>query len=55
MRRVDILPYHSMGESKMVQLGRTYGLSGMRTLTSEEIGSVEKIIRSFGLETVRGG
>jgi pyruvate formate lyase activating enzyme len=55
VRRVDILPYHSMGESKMMQLGRTYALSGLRTLTEEEIQRVEEILRSFGLETVRGG
>jgi pyruvate formate lyase activating enzyme len=55
VRRVDILPYHSMGESKMTQLGRTYGLSGLRTLSGEEIGRVEKILQSFGIETVRGG
>ncbi len=55
VRRIDILPYHSMGESKMVQLGRTYTLSGLRTLTREEIQRTEELLQSFGFETVRGG
>jgi pyruvate formate lyase activating enzyme len=55
VKRVDVLPYHSMGESKMVQLGRTYALSGLRTFSTEEIDNVEQVLRSFGLETVRGG
>lgn len=55
VKRVDVLPYHSMGESKMVQLGRTYALSGLRTLGTEEVGDVERMLHSYGLETVRGG
>jgi pyruvate formate lyase activating enzyme len=55
VRRIDILPYHSMGESKMLQLGRDYPLTGLRTLTREEILRTEELLHSFGFETVRGG
>jgi pyruvate formate lyase activating enzyme len=53
--RIDILPYHSMGESKMVQLGRDYPLKGLRTLTREDIRKTEELLQSFGFDVVRGG
>jgi pyruvate formate lyase activating enzyme len=55
VRRVDLLPYHSMGESKTLKLGKTYALSGLRILSREEIDQVRMLLQEFGLEVSVGG
>lgn len=55
VRRVDILPYHSMGESKSIRLGRRYSLGGLDILPKEEIDKAKEILLSYGLEVVVGG
>jgi pyruvate formate lyase activating enzyme len=55
VKRVDLLPYHSMGASKMKKLGRTYSLDALRTPTESEIGRTVEILRSFDLEVMTGG
>lgn len=55
VRRVDILPYHSMGESKSIALGRRYSLSGLEILSKEEIYRAKEILLSYGVQVVVGG
>lgn len=36
IRRAELMPYHSWGEPKWEQVGRPYGLSGLKTMTQQE-------------------
>ncbi len=47
IKRVDILPYHSVGESKSMRLGREYGLKGLRTLAKEEVCKSKEILEAY--------
>lgn len=42
--KIDVLPYHTMGEVKYKNLGIDYPLKGVRTPTKEEILNVKKIL-----------
>jgi pyruvate formate lyase activating enzyme len=53
-RRVDLLPYHSTGESKSVRLFRDYPLTGRAPLEKEEVLRAQAILRSYGLEVMIG-
>jgi pyruvate formate lyase activating enzyme len=55
VKRVDLLPYHSVGESKSSRLLRTYALSGLSPLSPERIRETESILKSFGLTVSVGG
>ena len=48
--KVNILPYHSMGESKAMKLGKKYSMNGLRTLRKEEIQEAKEILQSYGLD-----
>lgn len=50
VKKVNILPYHSIGESKSMKLGEKYSLHGLRTLTIEEIYEARKTLQSYKLE-----
>jgi pyruvate formate lyase activating enzyme len=55
IRRVNLLPYHRTGLQKFRRLGRTYGLDGLQTPSSE---LMERVLRKFsavGLTAVAGG
>lgn len=45
VERVEILPYHSMGELKWNELGYFYPLKGQKVPTEEEILEAEKILK----------
>jgi len=45
IERVEILPYHSMGEVKWQQLGYEYPLKDQRTPTKEEVKEAERILK----------
>ena len=47
VRRVEILPYHTMGIAKWEKLGLPYPLSGVPTPTEEEIHRAEELIGAF--------
>ncbi len=53
VEKLEVLPYHSMGEVKYENLGMEYPLKGVPQLTKEEAKEAEFIIRKtwgFGLE-----
>ena len=44
VERVEILPYHTLGLFKWMNLGIVYPLEGVRTPTLEEVEKAEKIL-----------
>lgn len=46
VRRVEVLPYHSMGEYKWRQLGLNYSLKDTRPPTAERINNAKAILRA---------
>jgi len=49
VERVDVLPYHPMGEHKWAEFGAEYPLKDQRTPTQAEIQKAERILKA-GLE-----
>lgn len=52
IRRVTLLGYHRLGESKYGRLGRTYRLEGTQPPTRERMERIAARFRAAGLETV---
>ena len=46
VEKVEVLPYHNMGEYKWEKLGEQYKLKGVRTPSEEEVKRAEKILAS---------
>ena len=44
VKKIDVLPYHTMGEVKYNNLGIEYPLKGVKTPTKDEIINVKKIL-----------
>ena len=44
MRRVEILPYHTLGLFKWQNLGIPYPLDGVRVPTAEEVAAAEALL-----------
>ena len=55
VRRIDILPYHSTGESKSTRLGKAYGLNDASLQSPEEISDVQEILQAYNLDVKIGG
>jgi pyruvate formate lyase activating enzyme len=55
VNRVDILPYHSIGASKSIRLGREYSLEGIEPLKKHEIDKAKAVLESQGLRVTIGG
>jgi pyruvate formate lyase activating enzyme len=55
VNKVDILPYHTMGASKITRLGRTYLLTELTPIKKEEIEEAKTILESYGLQVSVGG
>ncbi|MCL1989844.1 MAG: pyruvate formate-lyase-activating protein [Defluviitaleaceae bacterium] len=49
VEKIEVLPYHPMGEHKWAELGLEYPLKGQRAPTSEEMEKAETILKA-GLE-----
>jgi len=50
INKIELLPYHRLGESKYAMLTRRYPLEGLETSPRDRIDSVVDTIRSSGLE-----
>ena len=48
--RIDIMPYHSTGQSKSVRLFREYPLAGLAPLSKNEVLAAQGILQSYGLD-----
>ncbi len=47
--RVEVLPFHKMGEYKWTETGREYQLANTREATPEETEAARQIFRHYGL------
>lgn len=54
-RRVDLLPYHRLGEGKYSRIGRTYSLQGASSQSPERVQELARRIQAMGLEVRVGG
>lgn len=45
VRKIEVLPYHSMGEYKWKQLGIPYSLEGVKSPDAEHVNHAEQILR----------
>jgi pyruvate formate lyase activating enzyme len=52
IERVDILPFHQLGQHKWEELGKTYTLAGVQPPTEEAVERARSIFREYGLNTV---
>ena len=50
LKKVDIIPYHKLGIAKYRRLGKEYQLEHLVTMKAEDVETVEKILKSYGLE-----
>ena len=55
VRRLDLLPYHRLGEPKYRRLGKAYPLAGEPSLSSEPVARAAEILATKGLEVTIGG
>lgn len=52
---VHLLPYHTYGENKYDLLGRDYLMKESKSVNSDEIESLKKIVESQGIKCIIGG
>ncbi|MGL6121360.1 MAG: pyruvate formate-lyase-activating protein [Fusobacteriaceae bacterium] len=50
VEKVELLPYHTLGEYKWATIGEEYPLKGVAPLSLERLENARKIFRSHGLE-----
>ena len=55
IQRLDLLPYHRLGEPKYRRLKRPYRLEEIRSLTDKETAKARWILEQAGLEVRLGG
>ena len=55
VKRIDLLPYHRLGEPKYLRLGREYPLGGLASLPAERVAQVRQVLEQRGLEVHVGG
>ncbi len=53
--RVQLLPFHQMGEKKYEELGRNYRLRGVAQLHDEDLDSFAAVLRENGIDVQIGG
>jgi pyruvate formate lyase activating enzyme len=54
-RRIDVLPYHSTGESKSRRLGAAYAMPGLEPQSPEKVAKVREILETYGIKVHVGG
>jgi len=55
VNRIDILPYHRLGEPKYRRQGRQYALAGKPSIGAERVIMARTLLQRFGLEVRIGG
>jgi pyruvate formate lyase activating enzyme len=55
VRRIDLLPYHAIGEAKFARAGKDYALHGTASPTLEHLDALAGCFRAEGLLTTIGG
>jgi pyruvate formate lyase activating enzyme len=45
VKKVELIPYHSLGENKYAELGYNYRLAGVEPLSSEQLKSLEAVLK----------
>lgn len=50
VKRVDVLPFHKMGEHKWQAMGKSYQLNETREPTTEETEATKEVFRKYGLD-----
>jgi len=55
VKRIDILPYHRLGEPKYHRLGRLYSLTGKPTLGPDRIKWAKTVLEKIGVDVRVGG
>jgi pyruvate formate lyase activating enzyme len=55
VRRVDLLPYHRLGEPKYRRLGKEFALGGRPALAGERLAEACEVLEARGLEVTVGG
>ena len=53
--RIDVLPYHSLGDEKYGRLNKPYGLSETRPPAEDHVAETVQILEGFGLQAGVGG
>ena len=48
VERVELLPYHALGQHKWTDMGEKYELEGIEPPTKESMVHIKEIIRSYG-------
>ena len=54
-KRLDLLPYHTLGKNKYAALGRAYALGDTSMLTRVEVQPWQQLAASLGLDARVGG
>jgi len=54
LSRVDLLPYHQLGENKYQRLGIDYKLVGAKLYTDSQVQAIQEILGSYKLEVTIG-
>jgi pyruvate formate lyase activating enzyme len=50
LKRVDLLPYHSLGKIKYQRLGMEYKLSDLKPYEAGEVAKIKADLESYGLQ-----
>ena len=55
VKKVDLLPYHTLGQAKYQALGRDYLWADHARLTEAEVEQLAGVVESYGLPVSVGG
>jgi pyruvate formate lyase activating enzyme len=55
LKKVDLLPYHTLGKAKYKALGRDYPWAEHVRLTDAEVEALAEVVGSYGLSVRVGG
>jgi len=51
LERLELLPYHNLGEYKWQELGLKYELTGVKPPSKERMKEIERLFRDYGIKT----